>query len=170
MNNILNLLAEKTQDPTYYLKSLNYIEEVDLEIYRSLINSLSNSEVQVLIEDDNWRSQLVAYMVVLLGQKIEFLELLKNGLLKGSFVSPQIVVAIVMLGKKQVAEFLQEIIVSKSCNSKVHGAIFAVLPYCLINNITPSEIEFDLSEFGIGFNAAQQHIRFWKKIERVGLP
>lgn len=61
MNPVSNWLAEKSADDSYYLKSLNQIEDVDLSIYQSMECEFSEKAIRELILDLNWRSQLIAY-------------------------------------------------------------------------------------------------------------
>jgi hypothetical protein len=170
MEEIFEYITEKSGDDTYYLKSLNFIEEVDLDIYSSLTEVYPAESIVALLEEINWRPHLVAYTYALASGEHEHLAKFKSALIKGSFVSPQIVVAITIMGKRASGKFLLDLLGSQDVSSKTKGAIVAALPYCLVNEAVLGDNILDLSEFGMGYSIAEHHLKFWRKRNYVNKP
>jgi len=118
-----------------------------------------------LLNETSWREQLVAYTYILASFKSEHLPLLQVALEKGSFISPQLVVAIAVLGKREMGEYLKSMLSASSISGKSKGAILSVLPSCFINELTIDSFNVDLSEFGMGFRVAEQHMQHWRRVQ-----
>ncbi|MCX2781182.1 hypothetical protein [Microbulbifer thermotolerans] len=163
MNKIFKYISNKSGDNTYYLKSLNYVDEVDLNLYCSLDKVFSVQEIYSLLGDENWRSHLVAYTFALAKGAKEGLSEFKATLTRGSFVSPQLVVAIAMLGERESSKFLLSMLKNPTVSHKSKGAIIAALPYCSVSKASLEEDALDLSEFSMGHSIAEQHLKFWSR-------
>ncbi|WP_444930814.1 hypothetical protein ACJJIF_03240 [Microbulbifer sp. SSSA002] len=170
MEEIFKYISDKSGDNTYYLKSLNCLDGVDLDLYCSLGEAFPVRDIYALLSDRNWRPQLVAYTFALARNGNNGLDQFKAALSRGSFVSPQLIVAIAMLGKRESGKFLLELLTDSTTSSKSKGAIVAALPYCFVNEAALGEYTLDLSEFGMGHSIAEQHIRFWDKRGYVRKP
>jgi len=162
METVFELLEARCGDKNYHLKSLHYIDEVDLDIYREISSELSLGSIKTLLISTNWREHLVAYMLILSCNIDELLPELKKCLEQNSFVAPQLVCAIAVLGGRSEGKYLLDFMNSATVDSKTYGALLAALPYCFINNIDINYSNIDLSEFQIGLSIADEHLRCWK--------
>ena len=162
MDNIFEILEAKSRDNNYHLNSLNCIEEVDPNIYREVRKELSVDALKGLLKSTNWREHLIAYMLILACNIDELLPELKRRLEQGSFVAPQLVCAITVLGGRSAGGYLLDFMNSADIDSKTYGSILAALPNCFINNIDINYSNIDLSELQIGLATVDTHLSYWK--------
>jgi hypothetical protein len=158
-------LTALTGDGNYHLLTLNFPEKVELGVFRELSAMLDTpAQVRVLLESGSWREQLIAYMAVMASRSHSHLEQLKQCFRAGSFISPQLAVAISLQTKRQGLNFfvgaLEE---SEGLSSKALGAIVACLPICGAIKVSVPALQLDPGEFRVGFESAVNHLSFWQR-------
>ena len=178
--NVLKWLEELTGDPTFYLKPLNLIWkddeiEVGLAVYRKIAKILEDdpSYYKEIIRVDSWRENLTAYMCLMVTKNQYYFELLKKRFIDGSFVSPQLAVALCNLHNDVCLDFFYDCLnihFQKNIDkSKQIGAIVTLVPN-LINNrgniIELNGLIIESCDFCTGINVADIHNRFWWMCEQ----
>ena len=161
MSSVTERLSELSGDDAYYLKNLNSIESVNISYYQEIHAALKDSELLELLSSENWRDHLIAYVLILVGERTDMKDAIKQRIKSGSFVSPQLCVAMAILDKG-VGKYFLGLIDKPELDSKVLGAVMSILPACYIAKVSMNGQEIDLNQFGVGFDAASNHFRFWR--------
>lgn len=170
--NILNWLGEMTDEPTYYLRALNLTwDESEVESAMAIYGKLAQRINGVprlfdeLLTCRNWRESLTVYMCLMVTEDRHYFDKLTNHFVQGSFVSPQIAVALSVLHKDQCLQLFQDCLTRTfkddiNCSKQI-GAIVSLMPSLGTNVINLNRLKIEASDFSAGMNAAHQHNIFW---------
>ena len=172
MFDVFEYLERASGEDTFYLKPLNlmFVEqniEQELAVFLDLAAKLAaQPEVYAkLINDDNWRSHLVAYTCLVVSNNKTHLEDLKALLDRGSMVSPQIVVALFRLFRfdVNVRDWLLDFFATREGReySSTKGAILALASRLAKPEITLPHGNVIADPFMLGADVARQHESFW---------
>ena len=145
--------------------------------YKSLATKLkySPSTISDLIRDVNWRPTLVGNATVILLQAKQFQKDLIWRLENGSWVSPQIAVAIALLNDGFAEEELNRIIenASEESNPKTIMSAYSSMKF-LENNIAEDfsktkifDVLKEKDSWDDSITIAEEHWDFWKDIEPI---
>ena len=175
-------LGLNSQGVPFYLHLLNLYWGEDgmdfaMKKYKSLATKLKDSPsiISDLIRDVNWRPTLVGNATVILLQAKQFQKDLIWRLENGSWVSPQIAVAIALLNDGFAEEELNRIIenASEESNPKTIMSAYSSMKF-LENNIAEDfsktkifEVLKEKDSWDDSITIAEEHWDFWKDVEPI---
>ena len=171
---VFHWLEEISGEKTAYLKMLNLVvpaSEISehLKMWRQLGKRVEADRGYYweLMKDGNWRANLVACFCLLATNNRNCQKHLERKFLRGSFVSPQIAVALTLLHPKTTRDLFMLCLRSEfrgvKARSKELGAITALLPQIDPKIEKPVDPIIDELEFKIGERVATEHFKFWSK-------
>lgn len=167
--NVYDYLIRVTGEDTFYLRPLNLNFDAgnitnSLIVFRDLGRELSKSKngYVELLDDDNWRSHLIAYTCAVCLDDETVVPAIKERFEKGSMVASQLAVALFRLARNECLDYFTWYInnpanFNKSSNI---GAILGVLSAKVTEFNIPC-ITVDPDRFGLGLTVARTHLAFW---------
>lgn len=157
MNIIYSYFESITGQKGFCLGHLNNLKANDLFVYRQAERDLGDYDIYLLSKLGDWRLLLIVYMYVLTNKKRNFIHVLVNALENRSFIGPQLVVGISLLGKKDMRRYLSEFRKRGDLESKSLGA----LDFILGHSREKISSTININQYNIGYDVAKFHKRFW---------
>ena len=174
---VFKYLEEKGGDENFYLKALNLsfainnIEE-DMSVFYDLGSKLENipGAYKKLLDDKNWRPQVVAYMCLMTTKNRGFFDELRDAFLRSSWISPQLAVAMYWLHSSKLRVFCENYLAEyerERIGTEV-GALIPILPLCGLSLVKLPSKEIITEYFLTGIEISKTHMKFWN--DKHGFP
>lgn len=109
---VFKKIEDLSGDDGFYLKMLNPISSnvtaEELDIFKRVASEIERMDgtYETVLEDDNWRSHLVAYACLMVTNNRAHLDSLKHRFEAGSMVTPQLGVALMRLHRKEMRDYM----------------------------------------------------------------
>jgi hypothetical protein len=183
---VLDWLGLDERGLGYYLSFLNLRYTVSSEALSRLRQVARQLELEPdywkqIIREPLWRTQLIGCYALLITQNKNYLEPLKTGLSRNSFISPQVAVTLGMLHPTEALAYLQQWLNPNSVEDpKRTAAAYQVLLKLGSSNAEQFDIEtfrdkphptsryrddsYWRNDFDIGKGVAQAHWDAWQQI------
>lgn len=171
---VLDWLGLDSRGVPYYLNSLNLVwsdsgVEHDLKVFRGVADLLATDPNYwaEIIRERSWRHCLAACTCLLVSKRHEFCDDLSYRFREGSFVAPQIAVAIGLLHKTFAQSFFESLLDDQSVQQSPKQIVSAhrVLLRLGVHSRRDVSIDswtgFERDEAMIADKVVEQHWNFW---------
>lgn len=166
---VYDYLIRVTGEDTFYLRPLNLDFDTgditnSLIVFRDLgiqLGTVKDGYVK-LLDDDNWRSHLIAYTCAVCLDDDTVVPAIKKRFENGSMVAPQLAVALFRLDRDECLGYFTWYLNNPAYHNKSSniGAILGVLSAKVTKFNMPS-LTVDPDLLGLGLTVARRHLAFW---------
>lgn len=147
---VFEWLGNDSKGVPYYLHPLNLVwsdagVEHDLELYRRVADQLAGDPAYwaEIIRDAAWRYSLAGCTCLLASRRHEFFDALCHRFRAGSFVAPQIAVALGLLHSSAARSFFESVLAEPKWRSRPKQAVSAHYALLRLGECPAHEISVD---------------------------
>jgi hypothetical protein len=165
---VFKFLKDTSSQDNFYLSALNLrFDDVkrDMSVFEKLVAEIGDDDriYTALLKDRNWRSQLIAYVCLVLSENKNHFVSLSEAFSQRSWVSPQLAVALFRLHRVESYNLFETYFDNYQFEyggSDV-AAVLTLAPRLRMSDIKLPICSLVFDEFTIGMKVTKEHSEFW---------